>query len=303
MPMKKHPYLFGFLFLVLICFLFALLLWVLNRTDVLDDLEIKGNRVAVIEIEGVIVNSKPTIDQIEKFRDDKRVKAVVLRIDSPGGGVAPSQEIFMEVARLREVKPVTVSLGSVAASGGYYIACASQRIVANPGSITGSIGVIIESVNFEDLMEKIGLKTTVIKSAKYKDILSPTRDMIEDERYLIQGVLDNIHNQFIEAVALGRNMPVEEVAGLADGRIFSGEQAHTLGLVDELGNLQTAIAAAAEMAGIEGKPQVVYPRRRGVSLLDLLIGEAMRSVVDFIIKNSFKVDYMFQNSAGDSSWQ
>ncbi len=293
--MKKHPYLFGFLFLLLICFLFAAFLWVINRTDALNDIAIKSDRVAVIEIEGVITSSKPVIDQIHKYRDDKSVKAVVLRIDSPGGGVAPSQEIYMEVAKLADKKTVTASFGSVAASGGYYIGCAAQKIIANPGSITGSIGVIIESVNIEELMEKIGLKSSVIKSGKFKDIMSPMRDMAEDERDLLQAVLDDIHNQFIEAVAGGRQIPVEEIALIADGRIFSGEQAYKLGLVDELGNLQTAIDTAAKLAGIEGKPQVVYAKKKGFSILDLLIKESMNSVVDFITKNSFNVEYRLEN--------
>jgi len=185
-------------------------------------------------------------------------------------------------------------MGAVAASGGYYVACAAHKIVANPGSITGSIGVIIEVANIEDLIGKIGLKAVVIKSGKYKDILSPTRDMQTGERELVQGVIDSIHSQFIDAVALGRSMPRVRVVAVADGRIFSGEQALELGLVDELGNLQDAIKRAGSIAGIDGEPRVIYPEKEKPSLLEFLIEGAAEQLRDVAAENIFKAEYLLK---------
>ncbi len=218
-----------------------------------------GEKVAVVEVEGVIESSKETIERLIDFRDDETIKAIVLRIDSPGGGVGPSQEIYEEVKKAAEIKPLVVSMGSVAASGGYYIAAPAQRIVANPGTITGSIGVIMEFANFQELLDKIGLKSQVVKSGEHKDIGSPTRPMTEEDRRILQSLIDDVHQQFIAAVAEGRKLSPERARALADGRIFSGRQAQQYGLVDELGNLQDAVAVAASLAGIEGEPKVVYP--------------------------------------------
>ncbi len=231
-----------------------------------------GDKIAIIEIRGLITQSQGIIDELHLHRDDERVKAIVLRIDSPGGGVGPSQEIYREVMKIKSEnkKKVVTSMGSVAASGGYYIASASDLIVANPGTITGSIGVLMEFTNIEELFKKIGIKGVVIKSGEHKDLGSPFREMTPEERRLIQSVIDNVHQQFIQAVAEGRKMDRAKVTQVADGRILTGEQAKQLGLVDELGNLQDAIDAAAKLVGIEGKPQIVYPKRK-FSLLELLI--------------------------------
>ena len=223
----------------------------------------------------MIIDPQPTVEKLIKFRKNEKIKAIILRIDSPGGGVGPSQEIYSEVKKVQREKKVLVSMGSVAASGGYYVACAADKIMANPGTITGSIGVIVESLNVEDLFRKIGLRSEVIKSGRHKDIGSPFRKMSAEEKRLLQGVLDNVHEQFIQAVAEGRKLPLEKVRSLADGRIFSGDQAKTMGLVDELGNLQDTIALAAKMAGIEGEPEVIYPEKKRFSLLDLLLGESI----------------------------
>jgi len=254
--------------------------------------------VVVVKIEGVITDSGPVIEKLEKIKNNVDVKAVVLRIDSPGGSVAPSQEIFEEIIKLREKKTIIASFGSVAASGGYYIACAAHKIVANPGSITGSIGVIIESANVEDLIGKIGLKSVVIKSGKYKDILSPTREMENSERELLQGVIDSIHSQFIDAVALGRSMERESVVAIADGRIFSGEQALDLGLVDELGNLQDAVKRAGLIAGIEGEPKVIYPSKDKPSILEFLLEGSMKEIQQVIFNDVFKVEYILKSANG-----
>ncbi len=229
---------------------------------------LKG-RVALLRVEGPIIDARDAIDELKEYRDDHSVKAIVLRIDSPGGAVAPSQEIYAEVKKACEQKSVVVSMGSIAASGGYYIASPATKILANPGTLTGSIGVIMELPNLEGLMSKIGIKTEVIKSGKYKDMASTFRTMEKEEREILQGVMDNVHNQFIAAVAEGRKLPVEDVRALADGRIFTGEQAKSLRLVDELGTIEDAIAAAAALGGIEGEPDVVT-RKEKLSLFDLL---------------------------------
>jgi protease-4 len=230
-----------------------------------------GDTVGVVEITGVIADSKDAIRWINYFVEDDEVKAIVLRIDSPGGGVGASQEIYREVVKAREARKVIVaSLGGLAASGGYYVACGADKIMANPGTITGSIGVIMQFSNLEELLKKIGYQGYVIKSGTYKDVGSPFREMTPEERTLLQEVIDTVHQQFIKAVAEGRQLPIEQVAAIADGRIFSGEQARALGLVDELGNLEDTIAMAATMAGIEGRPSVVFSRKRKPSLFDYL---------------------------------
>ena len=229
------------------------------------DLDVSGeDRVALIRVEGVILDAQQTVGDLKKYAESPTVKAIVLRIDSPGGGVVPSQEIYDEVKRIRSKnnKAVVASMGSVAASGGYYIAAATDKIMANPGTLTGSIGVIMELANFEGLLKKIGVESVVVKSGEHKDIGSPFRKMKEDDRLILQAVMDDVHSQFIEAVAEGRSLDVHEVRILADGRVFTGRQAKAAKLVDELGDLEDAIKLAAEMGGIEGEPKVVEPRRR-----------------------------------------
>ncbi len=229
-----------------------------------------GDKVGVLEVKGVIGNVQPTIEELAKFRKDGSVKAVVVRIESPGGGVSPSQELYQEIRRTVREKPVVVSMGSVAASGGYYIACAAQKIYANPGTITGSIGVILQFTNFEELLKKIGFRMEVVKSGPYKDVGNPGREMTAEEKAYLQDMVDNVHQQFVRDVARGRRMKVEKVREVADGRIFTGEQAMELGLVDELGNLKDAINAAAKMAAIEGEPKIVYPEKEKKSVFDYL---------------------------------
>jgi len=235
-----------------------------------------GDKVGVVEVLGVISSSAGVIGQLHDYRDDESVKSVVLRIDSPGGGVGPSQEIHDELQLLSKIKPVVASMGSAAASGGYYIAAPTDLIVANPGTITGSIGVIMQFTNLQELFEKIGLKSQVVKSGEHKDIGSPVRPMSDKDRAILQAMIDDVHSQFIEAVAAGRELPPEKVRELADGRIFTGRQARDLGLVDELGGLQLAIRKAANLGGIEGEPQVVYPPEEKPRLIDFLIEESVQ---------------------------
>ena len=260
--------------------------------SVLDGAWPGGEKVAVVRIEGVIVDSREAIEELRKFRDNPSIKAIVLRIDSPGGGVVASQEIHSEVLKTRaegKAKVVT-SMGNLAASGGYYIAAATDRIVANPGTLTGSIGVIMELANVQGLMEKVGVQSVVIKSGKHKDLASPFRTMSAEDRALLQSVLDDVHDQFIQAVAAGRAMKVEQVRDLADGRVFTGRQAKTARLVDELGDLQDAIKLAGKMVGIAGEPRVVETRKR-FSLRDLL-GNFFDGKVSAIIPSGINLKYM-----------
>ena len=269
--MKKNPVLIGIIVIAVIMVFFIgsimLLTFMFRRETPSFAL---GDKVGVVEVTGVISNSREVIRGIKYFVEDGGVKAIVLRVDSPGGGVGASQEIYREVVKARDVKTVVASFGGVAASGGYYVACGADKIVANPGTITGSIGVVMQFANLEELFKKIGYKGYVIKSGPHKDVGSPFREMKPEEKALLQEVIDTVHRQFVTAVAEGRKLPVEKVTAIADGRIFSGEQARALGLVDELGNLEDTIDIAAQMAGIKGKPVVIYPRKRKPSLFDYL---------------------------------
>jgi protease-4 len=230
-----------------------------------------GEAVGVLQIAGTIEDSRETIQGLKQFGETKGVKAVVVRIDSPGGAVAPTQEIYEEIEKLRKKKPVIASLGGMATSGGYYIASACDQVVSNPGTLTGSIGVIMELGNVEELMKKLGLKGYSIKSGPHKDIGSPLRPLTPEGKAILQSLVDNVHGQFVQAVAKGRRMPEEKVRELADGRVYSGEQAKGLGLVDLLGNLEDAIDLAAKRVGIKGPPQVIYSRAEEKSWWEKLL--------------------------------
>ncbi|HEU4724011.1 MAG TPA: signal peptide peptidase SppA [Candidatus Eisenbacteria bacterium] len=228
-------------------------------------------RVGLVEVVGEISESESVVDQLDRMQRDPNVKAVVVRLDSPGGGVAASQEIYDAVRRVRdEGKPVVASMGGVAASGAYYVACAADSIVANPGTLTGSIGVIMSFPNTEELFRKVGVRFETIKTGKFKDVGSMWRPMTEDEKTLLQEVLGNVYDQFIEAIVDGRSMAKEDILPYADGRIFSGDQAREYGFVDRLGSLEEAISMASEMAGISGRPSVIRKERRRVSVFDFL---------------------------------
>jgi protease-4 len=241
-----------------------------------SNISFSSGQVAVIELQGVIYDSKEFTDQLREYGNRSGVQAVVLRINSPGGGVAAAQEIYRAVRRFRDVshKKVVVSMSTVAASGGYYVACGADRIYANPGTITGSIGVIADWFNYGELLHWAKMESVVIKSGAFKDAGSPTRPLTEAERAYFQGLIDNLYGQFVSVVAAERNLKEDAVRKLADGRVFTGQEARKNGLVDELGTLQDAIAAAAKMAGIPGEPKVVTPPVKKLSLLDLLLGDA-----------------------------
>ncbi len=277
-------------FLIAVLILFALLVILSVIFAMLHkDIPI-GNRIALIRIEGIILDSQETIDELKEYVEDSTVKAIVLRIESPGGAVAPAQEIYKELRKAVEKKKVLVSMGSVAASGGYYIASPATRIIANPGTLTGSIGVIMEIPNIEGLMNKLGIKTEVVKSGSYKDIASIFRGIKKEEKEILQGVLDNVHEQFILAVAEGRNMSAEDVKKFADGRVFTGEQALKTGLVDELGNLQDTFHTAAKLVGIKGEPVIISKRKR-FSLIDLIKGSVSKEWAD--VFPAVRVKYLF----------
>lgn len=293
--MRRRPILTALLILIVICAVFFLMVFGISHFGDQYAFEFGGDRVGIVKIEGTIVESEPIIDKIIKFRKSKRVKAIVLRINSPGGMVAPSQEIYQEIKKACKEKKVIVSMESVAASGGYYIACTADKIVANPGTLVGSIGVILQIENIEELLNKIGLRRKVVKSGKYKDIGSITRPMTEEEEAILQVFSDDIYNQFVDAVAEGRSMKREEVLKIADGRIFTGAQAIELGLVDRLGNLQDAISIAGEMVGIEGEPKAIYPKKKKPSILDFIFEEAVRSItriIENMVHDKLKVYYL-----------
>jgi protease-4 len=273
--MKKRPFLLAAALVAgIFVFFLALVVAVASYMGRPADFAL-GEKVGVIEIFGVIADSKQVIEQIHDFRDNDSIKELVLRIDSPGGGVGPSQEIYQEVKAVDALKPVVVSMGSVTASGGYYIAAGAREIVANPGTITGSIGVIMEFANVQELLDKIGLGSVVVKSGEYKDIGSPTREMTADERGLLQELIDDVHRQFVGSVAEGRHLEPAVVSSIADGRIFTGRKAMELGLVDRMGNLEIAIRRAADLAGIEGEPKVVYPPAKKSRFIDMFIEETL----------------------------
>jgi protease-4 len=230
-----------------------------------------GKKVAIIDLHGTINGSTDIIRQLKKYTKDSSVPAIVLHIDSPGGIVAPSQEIYEEIKKAREKgKKIVASMGSVGASGGYYVACAADTIVANPGTLTGSIGVIFQFPVAEELFKKIGLRFEVVKSGEFKDVGSFNRRMTKGERELLQSVIDDTYDQFVEVLVDDRNLSREEVVKIADGSIFTGRQAKELGLVDELGNFEDAVKIAGEMAGIEGPPKTIKERRQKITLVDLL---------------------------------
>jgi protease-4 len=242
-----------------------------------------GPRVAVVELEGLIAETDDLVRELRHHRENPSVRAVVIRINSPGGVVGPTQEVHDALLRLRQAgKPVVASLGSVAASGGYYVAVAADQIYANPGSLTGSIGVIMQMANVDALMKKVGVDYVVVKAGQYKDLGNFARPMTPEERRVIQALLDDVHGQFIEAVAKGRNLDRKAVVQFADGRVFSGTQALGLKMIDSLGGLEEAIDAAAKLAKLPTPPPVERARRR-FSLIDLIRNELGLTVPSMLL--------------------
>jgi protease-4 len=270
---KRHPLLTGCLvtFLAVLFFvgLSGLVLALLGKGIIFGPRE----RVGVVEIKGVLTDSRTVIKQLDRYRDDGSIKAIVLRINSPGGAVGPAQEILREVEKIRRKKKVVASLGTVAASGGYYIASGADLIMANRGTATGSIGVIMQFTNVEGLTKKIGLDFFNLKAGRYKDVGSPFRPMSPEDKAYLQGLIDNIYQQFLNDVARNRKIPLTTLKNLAEGKVYTGEEAKQIGLVDEFGNLPDAIDKAGLLGGIKGKVEAVYPEKEGFSLLRLLLGQ------------------------------
>jgi len=299
--MKKNPVLVVLATAAVLGAIFFVLLFLaysLTGSKPSAKLSVGGlNKVALVKLEGILLSSEHIVEELNDYADDSSIKAIVIRIDSPGGGVVPSQEIYNAVKHARqEGKKVVASMGSVAASGGYYVAAAADLIVANPGTMTGSIGVKMEFANVEKLLEKIGVKGMVVKSGEYKDVGSPFREMTEKERSLLQGVIDDVQTQFVAAVAEGRKLPEADVRAIADGRIFTGQQALALKLVDQLGDLEYSIRAAAKLAGIKGKPFVVKKEKK-IPFFDYLKEETSawiaEAVVQGISSGSGKLQYRY----------
>ena len=251
----------GILFGVVLVFFTAVFFFAYSTGGDLKVLALfSGDGVGVLLIEGAIDDSRAVLAELRRFREMPWVKAIVVRVDSPGGAVAPTQEIFEEIQRAKMKKPFIASMGSTAASGGYYIASACDKILANAGTLTGSIGVIMQLTNVEELMKKVGVKGFNVKSGVNKDLGSPFQPLSPEGRQILQSLVDNVHSQFVAAVAQSRGMDEAVVRKLADGRIYSGEQAKDLGLVDQIGTLEDAIDVAAKRAGIAGEPAVYYSR-------------------------------------------
>ncbi|MCD6273696.1 MAG: signal peptide peptidase SppA [Deltaproteobacteria bacterium] len=296
---RRHPYLF---FLLIIASIFSVSLIGLSLifffagkdSDYSGLNKSSGEKVGIIEINGVINESKDVLDKLKRLRADNSIKAIVVRINSPGGSVGPAQEIFREIKKTALKKKIVASLGAVAASGGYYVAAGTEGIIANPGTITGSIGVVMGFTNFQELLQKIGLNPVVIKSGSYKDIGSPVRKMTEKERQILQDLSDQIHRQFISAIAEGRKMDLRKVESIADGRIFSGEEARKLGLVDRLGNLEDAVEWAGRMGGIKGKIKSVYIKDKRLPFLQYLTESALNNIFNMVSKRYLYADFMMQ---------
>jgi protease-4 len=271
--LKKKDLVIGII--IISSFLILLLILVMGMWGLYGGADISvsgwGKRVAIINVHGVISGSSDVIRQLKKYSKDSSIPSIVLHINSPGGLVAPSQEIYEEINKVREKgTKVIASLSSVAASGGYYVACAADTVVSNPGTLTGSIGVIFEFAVAEKLFKKIGLEFEVVKSGELKDIGTYTRRMTKKERKLLQELIDDTYEQFVDVLVEQRGMPREEVLKFADGRVFTGRRAKELGLVDVLGNLEDAIMIAGEMGGIEGPPNTIRERIRKISIFDVL---------------------------------
>lgn len=275
---KKSDWIIGgviLLFMVILFFIFISLLFISPEGDFMTS----QDKVACVELYGPILNSKDIVSQLKKYRKNKSINAVVLRIESPGGTIGASQEIYEEVKKIRESgKIIVASLGNVAASGGYYVACGADKIVANPGTVTGSIGVIAEFFNISELADKFGIKFETVKSGKFKDSGSPFRTLTTEERKYFQKLIDDSFQQFVEVVHQEREIDKEKLLKIADGRIFTGQQAKELNLVDELGSYEDAISLTIKMAGISEDARIIREKRKIFNIFDILFGDIEETI-------------------------
>ena len=295
MAEKKHPVLIALvIFAVIAILLGSMMAVIIKMTSSSTNLSF-SDKIGVIPINGPITDPQAIISHLIKFKKDKSIKAIILRINSPGGAVGPTQEIYLEVRRTIQNKKVIASIAGIAASGGYYIASAANKIVANPGSITGSIGVIMKFIHIENILDKIGIKFEVFKSGEFKDMGSSHRKPSEREKEIINTLIQDIQKQFVEAVADGRGLPVKKILKIADGRIFSGERAKELGLVDVLGNFQDAVELAKNMADITGEPRLVYPKKSKLELWDLIIESSVMSILKLSQRMRILIEYRWNS--------
>ena len=282
---RRHPFLF-FLMIISTCLtiiFISLIGFIFYGSKMLNTPFSKGyasaeGNIGIIEINGVIFSSKKIIEDMKIFRKQEAIKAIIIRIDSPGGGIGPSQEIYREIMKTRKEKKIIASMGSVAASGGYYVASATNGIIANPGTITGSIGVIMEYANIMEIAKKIGISPVVIKSGKYKDMGSPLRDLKDSEKKLFQDLVDELHLQFVNDVAKARSINTQTMVNLADGRVYTGQKALSLKLIDRLGNLDDAVRWAGEMAKIKGELNPVYPKEDKITFIKKLANTLFKDI-------------------------
>ncbi|TCK06328.1 signal peptide peptidase SppA [Phorcysia thermohydrogeniphila] len=269
-------------FMTLGVIFFALIVFTITKVLFLPETSITGNKIGVVRVEGVISSSERYIKLLNQLEKNKSVKAIVLRVNSPGGVVGACQEIHDKVEEITKKKPVVVSMGSVAASGGLYISVPATKIVANPGTITGSIGVILQTYNVKELADKWGIKVVTVKSGKFKDLLNPFKEPKKEDLKVLQELINDSYMQFVEAVAKGRKLPIEKVKEIADGRVFTGRKAKEIGLVDELGNFERAIEIAKELAKApDAKVYEVKPKK---TLLQKLIGEETKETLSTIVR-------------------
>lgn len=291
---RRHPYLF---FILIFTSVVALAILGMSMFFALGarstDFEF-GEKVGIIEIKGVIADAKQVLHHLKRFREDDSIKSIVIRIDSPGGAVGPSQEIYREVRKTSAKKKVVASMGAIAASGGYYVAAGSDGIVANPGTITGSIGVLMGFTNYEQLLQKIGLVPIVVKSGEYKDMGSPVRQMTAAEQQILENFAKKIHMQFIMDIVKGRKMDQAKVEALADGRIFTGKESIDLGLVDRIGNLEDAIEWAGQLGGIKGKISTVYAQEKKFSILKYLSDSSLKELLNQVFNPQLSADYLYR---------
>ena len=268
-----------FLFLLAV---FALVYFTVRSEQKGSSFRSLGDKIAVLDLEGVILSPKDLVEQLRKYGDDSSIKAIIIHVNSPGGGAAASEEIYREVLRIREVKKkrIVASIETVGASGAYYVSSATNKIFADQASIVGSIGVIAEWYNYEELMKWAKLKAIVLKAGEFKDTGSPVREMTPAERAYMQGLIDNMHAQFIDSVAKGRRVKIEEIKPLADGKVWTGEQAIPLKLIDQIGDFRAAVEDTAKSVGIKGEPTIVRPEKDRKSVLDLLFGDASEYIPD-----------------------
>lgn len=273
---------------------FIFLANVLSGSGRYDEQTGKGNgKIAVVDLDFTILSSESIVRQFKKFGEDKSIKAILLKVNTPGGGVAASQEMYEAIKKTRDSgKPVVVSISSLGASGGYYAACGGSLIIANPGSLVGSIGVIINLMNFRELAEKIGISENIIKSGELKDAGNPFRELNEMDREYFQNLVDDSYDQFLDVVSSARKIEKEKLREYANGRVFTGRQAKEIGLVDSLGTFEDAVRITGEIAGIEGEPVIVREKKRGTlieRILDSFNGNDLRA-----IKNELKNEIMDQ---------